>query len=134
MGYVDETHIGQHLAARRLTRKLSMREAAKIAGISATTWSDMEKGAYPPSDSTQRKVAGALGWSLDWLERLAAGGEPEEVSRPGAVDQSRLEELERQQIETRSLLHSLTASTLAHQRAVMARLDEIDARSIRPAR
>ncbi len=47
-----------------------MREAAKRAGISPTTWSDLEAGNHPPEPRTQRGVAAAFGWRIDWYDYL----------------------------------------------------------------
>jgi transcriptional regulator with XRE-family HTH domain len=57
-----------------------MRAAAKLGGVSATAWSDVEAGKSPPSLATQRAVATALRWPTDWLDQVARGDVP--VSQP----------------------------------------------------
>lgn len=69
--------VANAVRARRKTQKLSMRAAAIAGGISATTWSDIESGtSHAPTDSTQRAIATALHWPLDWLDIILAGGDP----------------------------------------------------------
>lgn len=63
-----------------------MRSAASAAGISVTAWSDLESGRHAvPLLSTQRGVARALGWPLDWWAVLEAGRVPEPVAAAGDV-------------------------------------------------
>ncbi len=59
---------------RREALKLSMRAAAKLGGLSPQGWSAVEAGTSPPSLATQRAVAAALGWPVDWLEQIERDG------------------------------------------------------------
>jgi len=62
-----------------------MREAAKIGGISVTAWSELEQGRHDtPSNATQRAVAAALDWPLDWWDRLVAGEDVPSVAGQSA--------------------------------------------------
>lgn len=61
---------------RREELKLSMRAAASGAGVSPTAWSDLERGKHPPTPETQRKIAKALSWSIDWFGDLTRDHEP----------------------------------------------------------
>lgn len=51
-----------------------MRAAAKLGGVSATAWSDLEAGKSPPSTATQRAVALALQWPVNWLNQIEGSG------------------------------------------------------------
>lgn len=53
---------------------LSMREAAKRAGVSHSTWSKWERGDYGISDESRRKIEGAFGVDLEEYE-MADGDE-----------------------------------------------------------
>ncbi len=68
--------IGQAIRTRRELLRLSGREAARRASVSVTAWFDLEKGKHPPTAATQRGVARALSWPLDWLDSLDAGEAP----------------------------------------------------------
>ena len=92
------------MAGRRDALRLTMRAAAKLGGLSATAWSDLEAGKQAPSATTQRAVAKALGWGFDWLD-YAQRGETPPLSQPDALAElralvadlsDRLVELERQ--------------------------------------
>ena len=66
-----------------------MRAAAKLGGLSPTAWSDLEAGRHPPTPTTQRAVAAALGWQVDWLDVAERGDDPpapEQVSRTDDLD------------------------------------------------
>ena len=77
--------VGAAVKARRLIRRLSMREAAKIGGISVSAWSELEQDRHEvPSYATQRAVAAALDWPLDWWDRLAAGEDVPSVAGQSA--------------------------------------------------
>ena len=76
-----DTQVSVQIRQRRESLKLSMRAAAKLAGVSPTAWSALEAGKHPPTTTTQRRVALALQWPIDWLDRVAAG-EGVEVNPP----------------------------------------------------
>jgi transcriptional regulator with XRE-family HTH domain len=90
--------VGAYVAERREQLKLSKREAAKRAGISPTAWGELEANIRTPSLSTQRGVATALGWPVDWMDRLTAGepvvAEPSLLERLAAYYNQRGEIME----------------------------------------
>lgn len=96
------------IRARREALKLSMRAAAQLAGISPTAWSDLEAGKNEPTTTTQRKIAHALGWPIDWYD-LALAGEPiEPVSQLDEVA-----ELRQQVLRLAAQVAELTRGALA---------------------
>lgn len=50
-------HIGAHLAARRIERKLTQQEVAKQAGISRQALSEMERGTQLPAWESIYRIA-----------------------------------------------------------------------------
>lgn len=82
---VLNAQVTEFLRRARKAQKWSMRAAAKNAGISPTTWSDLEGGKSPPSEQTQRCVAQALNVNVDWYDRLLAGRDPVEASAVTAL-------------------------------------------------
>jgi len=62
-GFRPPTRLGQAMADLRGERLQA--DAAKEAGISRATWSDLEVGRHPPSATTARKLAKWLGWTSD---------------------------------------------------------------------
>lgn len=114
---------------------MSMRAAAKAGGTSPSTWSDLERGVRTnPDMATQRAVARALGWSLDWLDRILDGGEPEldsadPVSRPGDDDVlHRVAQLEEMVLEMRARQAAETEHANASSERVLERLRRIEER------
>ncbi len=71
---------------RRAVKLRSMRAAADQAGVSETTWRQIESGrrqlhrgfivAPTPSDNTKTAVCMTLGWAPDCIDRLLRGEEP----------------------------------------------------------
>ena len=58
--------IGDKIRELREKRKLTQIELAKLAGISNTYLSDIERGRVNPSLKTLDKLARALGIKIDW--------------------------------------------------------------------
>lgn len=79
---VTTMQVGATIRERRDELRLSAREAARLGGVSPTTWSDLEADKHPPSPSTQRAVAKALGWQVDWFDRVMAGEAPDFAVTP----------------------------------------------------
>lgn len=77
--------VGQAVRERRDAIPLTVREAAAIAGVSDTTWGNVESG-KPSNRRTRLGVCRALGWSDDSFDRLLAGEDPAEAAE--AADQS----------------------------------------------
>lgn len=50
-------HIGAHIAARRIERKLTQQEVAKQAGISRQALSEMERGTQLPAWESIYRIA-----------------------------------------------------------------------------
>jgi transcriptional regulator with XRE-family HTH domain len=135
MGVVTDQQVGEQMAQRRRTLKMSMRAAAKAGGTSPSTWSDLERGVRTnPDMATQRAVARALGWSLDWLDRILDGGEPEldsaePVSQPDVADVlRRVELLEELVVELRETQAEEAERTAHSASAILDRLSTIEQR------
>ena len=77
---MTSARIAEAIQKRRGALRLSMRAAAAAGGMSPTAWSDLEAGKHPPTPATQRKIATALQWPIDWLDVVTSGGEP--ITRP----------------------------------------------------
>lgn len=58
--------IGAKIKSLRKKKGLKQIELAKMAGISNTYLSDIEKGRTEPSIKTLTKIANALGVEIDW--------------------------------------------------------------------
>jgi transcriptional regulator with XRE-family HTH domain len=82
--------VGAQVQVRREELKLSMRAAARSAGISPTAWSDLERGKHPPTPDTQRRVARALRWTIDWFNELSYGRAPRVVTEGGEGFEERM--------------------------------------------
>jgi transcriptional regulator with XRE-family HTH domain len=61
----------ERLAKLRESRALTLRQLAKISGVDANTINQIELGHRKPRPSTTRKLASALGVSVEELERPA---------------------------------------------------------------
>lgn len=64
------------IRARRDSFGLSSKGAAVLAGLSAESWSRFERGSRVPSPTSAMKMARALRWPPDALERITAGEDP----------------------------------------------------------
>ena len=113
--------IAQAIQARRDALRLSMRAAAAAGGISPTAWSDLEAGKHPPTPATQRKIATALQWPIDWLDVVAAGGEPiKQPDAPSATLEQRVTAVEGQ---LRELLTLVQVKALAAEGVELAAVE-----------
>lgn len=63
---VKKLEIGARIKSLRLNKGIKQIELAKMAGISNTYLSDIEKGRTDPSIKTLTKIANALGMEVDW--------------------------------------------------------------------
>jgi hypothetical protein len=97
----------------RTARRLSVRAASLLGGITNTTWGEWEKGVRPAGLALQRAVAVAFGWPADWMDRLdelptttlvqsGAGG--------AGVTEQRLTALERRYAELAARLDALESN------------------------
>jgi transcriptional regulator with XRE-family HTH domain/quercetin dioxygenase-like cupin family protein len=83
--------IGQRLRELREQHRLTMRGLAKLAGVSASLISDVERGRVEPSISALKRLAGALDTTLIYFfsedgpseERVVRRGERRALGRPG---------------------------------------------------
>lgn len=85
LGESGSVELRQAIRNRREELRLTQEEAAAAAGISASAWRSIEaRGHTSLRPSTARGVAEALRWTPDSVDRILAGGEPEEEPvRPG---------------------------------------------------
>lgn len=72
--------LGEYLRARRLELGLSQAEAAERAGISETTWRNVERGRHLPRSGTLDAIAGAVRADRRALARLLSDVPPLESS------------------------------------------------------
>lgn len=64
---------GEFVKARRVARKIGLREFCKLVGVDASNWSKVERGLLPPpqDDEKHRKIAETLDIEVDsnaWIE------------------------------------------------------------------
>lgn len=76
---MDTDEVPQHRLARlvkerRLKLKLSVRAAAKAAGIDRNTWSSLEDGSRVLQDRNYAKVEEALNWPTGEILRILSPG------------------------------------------------------------
>jgi transcriptional regulator with XRE-family HTH domain len=119
----DLVDLGSAVRDRRTECQLSMREAATLAGISPTAWSDLEAGKHPPSLKTQRGVAKALDWNRAWAQMVTDGEDPPAVISPATLEGTltrivtMLEELTRRVADQHADLKKLLPPTRPRRRA-----------------
>lgn len=80
------TQVGEVVRAARERAPLTIKEAATLARISDTTWSNVEKG-LSVSRRTQWGVCRALGWADESFDRLLDGLGP--IDQPSAAELTR---------------------------------------------
>jgi DNA-binding XRE family transcriptional regulator len=71
--------VAETVKRRRLELDLSQRAAAIAADTSPTTWGNLEKHSQRVDPLSRTKICRALGWTLDSIDRILDGGEPEEA-------------------------------------------------------
>lgn len=71
------TRVAETVKRRRTDLGLSQRAAAFRATTSPTTWSSLETHGRPIDPLTKPKVARALGWTTDSIDRILRGEDPE---------------------------------------------------------
>jgi DNA-binding XRE family transcriptional regulator len=69
--------VAETVKRRRLELDLSQRAAAIAADTSPTTWGNLEKHSQRVDPLSRTKICRALGWTLDSIDRILAGGDPE---------------------------------------------------------
>jgi len=84
--------IGARLRATRKKRRLTLQEASKLTGVSASAFSKIERDDLSPTISTMQRIANGLGVELVTLiaeqaSELAAFGGRRSVSRAGTGSQ-----------------------------------------------
>lgn len=88
----DWARVAETVKRRRTDLGLSQRAAALRAGLSPTTWGQLETHAQKIDDLTKPKVARALNWTTDSIDRLLAGEEP--TVDPDAKEPATIEEVD----------------------------------------
>lgn len=77
---MDEGHqrerLGQLMLERRKERRLSVRAAAREAGIDRDTWADAENARRRISEHNYAGVEDALAWTRGSIDAILAGGAP----------------------------------------------------------
>ncbi|MBN1174299.1 MAG: hypothetical protein JXA67_19170 [Micromonosporaceae bacterium] len=68
--------LAQEIRGRRRELRLSLREAAKRAGIARNTWSGVEDETRIAQDTTYAGIEAALEWAPGSIEAILAGGNP----------------------------------------------------------
>ena len=64
---------------RREVLGLTFTEAARVGGLARETWSRFENNKQVPSRTSATKIARALRWPPDALERIEAGEDPADL-------------------------------------------------------
>lgn len=101
----DWERVAETVKRRRVERGLSQRAAAQAAGLSPTTWGSLELHHQRLEPLSRPKIARALGWTPDSLDRILAGGEPEDDgSGPPRSTEERLNAVEADVAEIRQIL------------------------------
>jgi transcriptional regulator with XRE-family HTH domain len=79
--------LGEHIRAQRQFNQLSQRELARLADLSDTYMSQLERGLHEPSLRVLRALAESLGVRPDQLIMYAAGlpTEPTEITTEEAI-------------------------------------------------
>lgn len=86
----DWSPVAEAVRRRRAELGLSQRAAADIAGISPTTWGQLEKHAAELEPLTLAKICRALGWSLNAISEILNGEEPTILQPPPPAPTSSL--------------------------------------------
>lgn len=74
----DWERVAETVKRRRTDLGMSQRAAAFAAdNISPTTWGSLETHGRSVDVLTRPKIARALGWTTDSIDRILAGGDPE---------------------------------------------------------
>lgn len=79
--------LGEHIRAQRQLNRMSQRELARLADLSDTYMSQLERGLHEPSIRVLRSLADSLGVRPDQLIMYAAGLplDDQEVSTEDAI-------------------------------------------------
>lgn len=71
--------LAEAIRKRRLRLGLSVREAAKRAGVAQNTWAGAEKGTQRTAEYNYAGLERTLMWAQGSVDELLAGGEPTEL-------------------------------------------------------
>lgn len=74
--------LGEHVAARRNLLGISQSRAAKLAGVSRTTWITWERDTATPEDYNHIHIERVLDWVPGSVKSIFAGGQPTLASEP----------------------------------------------------
>ncbi len=69
-------HLALFVRRRRTELELSGSAAAKRAGVSIATWTNVEGEKSWPKPVTAAKICKCLDWTADSIDRVLTGGEP----------------------------------------------------------
>lgn len=86
----NPSEIGRKLWTARQKHKMSLRDLAKAAEISASMLSQIETGKAFPSVRSLYKIAAALGVSVDYFFPAEDGSQPSDSTSNGATNSSEL--------------------------------------------
>jgi transcriptional regulator with XRE-family HTH domain len=75
-GDPERERLGRQVKDRREELGLSIRSAAKLAGISAPTWTAVEEGKRTPHGHNARRVEHVLKWQSKAFDDSLAGRQP----------------------------------------------------------
>jgi DNA-binding XRE family transcriptional regulator len=78
--------LGDHMSERRKRLALSQSRAAKLAGVSRTSWITWERDTATPEDYNHIKIERALDWEPGSVESIQAGREPTLAEAPDLDD------------------------------------------------
>lgn len=81
----DTARLAAQVRAWRTRRRLSLRAAARHAGVRRETWERWEAGSLP-RDSHYAAIQHTLGWEEGSVEAVLGGGNPTPVDRISYVD------------------------------------------------
>ena len=82
----DRSGLGEIIRRQRELNELSMRQFARMAGISNPYLSQIERGLREPSEKVVEAIADTLQVSADTLREEAGLAEPEEPGESGVVE------------------------------------------------
>ena len=82
----DRSALGEIIRRQRELNELSMRQFARMAGISNPYLSQIERGLREPSEKVVEAIADTLQVSADTLREEAGLAEPEEPGESGVVE------------------------------------------------
>lgn len=82
---VYRRRLGELVKKRRIELSLSVRAAAKVAGIDRATWTGLEEGTKVTQDRHYAGIERALRWPTGYIASVASGVHPD-ARDPGAPE------------------------------------------------